>query len=87
MIEPIIKGCETPEEAEKKVKACGKTVHPRDAFCGLMAVWYIEANWDEFKKLHQNVGAVGNGIMDAEFLGEAELPRPGDTVVSWKEIE
>jgi len=49
MIYPIIKDCESPEEAEKKVKAWGRNVHPRDAFCGLMAVWYIEANWQEFK--------------------------------------
>lgn len=50
MIQPVIKDCETPEEAERKVKEWGRLVHPRNAFCGLIAVWYIEANWNEFKK-------------------------------------
>ena len=50
MIHPIIKDCETPKEAEKKVREWCETVHPRDAFCGLLAVWLIERDWLEYKQ-------------------------------------
>ncbi len=58
MIQPVIEGSETPEEAERRVKEWGETVHPRDAFCGLMAVWNIQAHWEAWQnhliKLKQN---------------------------------
>jgi hypothetical protein len=52
LIEPIIKDCNSPEEAEAAVEKWGKLQHPRDAFCGLMAVWIINADWDTFKQKH-----------------------------------
>ena len=41
----IVKDCETPEEAEMKVKKWGESVHPRDAACALFMLWFIEGKW------------------------------------------
>lgn len=53
MIYPVIKDCETPEEAERAINVWGKKQHPRDYFCGLIAVWTINANWEEFKNKYK----------------------------------
>jgi len=49
MIYPIIKDCETPEEAEIKIMDWSETVHPRDSFCGLIIFWMIQRDWQKFK--------------------------------------
>lgn len=50
LIGPIIKDCETPEEARKKVIAWGHTVEPRDAAAGLIMIDYINSFYDKPKE-------------------------------------
>ena len=49
LIEPIIKNCESPEDARKKVIEWGKTVEPRDAALGLIAIDFINEDWIKLK--------------------------------------
>lgn len=53
MIEPIIKGSETPEEAIKKVKDWAQFQHPRDGFIGIFATMFINEHWEELQKNKQ----------------------------------
>lgn len=55
MIQPVIKDCETPEEAESKVIAWGKNQHPRDAFLALIVIWQINADWSGFVNARNTV--------------------------------
>jgi hypothetical protein len=49
MIEPIIKDCETPEEARKAVIKWGKSQHPRYAALGLMMVDMMNSEFEKIK--------------------------------------
>lgn len=41
-IAPVVKDCNTPEEARKKVIEWGRSQEPRDAALGLMAIDMIK---------------------------------------------
>lgn len=47
MIYPIIKDCETPEDARSKVIEWGKFQEPRDAALGLMALDIINSDFEK----------------------------------------
>lgn len=49
MIEPIIKECETPQQAEDAIKQWSKSAHPRDAFAAIFAIEFINSHWDAYK--------------------------------------
>jgi hypothetical protein len=45
MIEPVIKDCKTPEEAEEAVIKWGKSQEPRDAALALIAIKFINEQY------------------------------------------
>lgn len=46
MISPVIKDCNSPEEARKAVILWGKNQHPRDAALGLIMVGIMNAEYE-----------------------------------------
>lgn len=53
MVYPIIKDCETPEEARKKIIEWGRFQHPRDAACALILVDIMNAEFNRPKTPEQ----------------------------------
>lgn len=47
MIYPVIKDCESPEEARKKVIEWGKSQEPRDAACALIMVDFVNEKYSK----------------------------------------
>lgn len=58
MIYPLIKDCETPQDARKKVIEWGRFQEPRDAALGLIALDVING---EYKKVVDNAKNQTNG--------------------------
>lgn len=46
MIEPVIKDCATPDEARAAVVKWGKFQEPRDAAAGLLAIEWLNAQYE-----------------------------------------